>query len=72
MSEVKKLRKEVRRAVEELLPEILANVILRELVLSEIKKIEEATKATMHEMNERHKNTMGYLVRQVSKPTDSN
>lgn len=63
----KDLRKQLRNVIQALLPELLTNEILsaiREQNHKEIKKIEEDVKKTMHEMNERQKDTLGYLVRQ--------
>lgn len=67
----KELRKSLRNVVNELLPEMLTQSQFEELsrrIDVKIKKIEDDTKAVMTEMNKRHKDAMGYLVRQVSQP----
>lgn len=69
MSDIKQLRGQVRQVVKELLNEELikqVHEILAKQISGELKKIEEETRKTMHEMNERHKNTMGFLVRNVT------
>jgi hypothetical protein len=70
----KDLRKQLRNVAKELLPEILTQAQFEELkrrIDEKLAQIEKDTKATMHTMNERHKDTMSYLVRQVSKPIES-
>lgn len=67
----KELRKSLRNVVNELLPEMLTQAQFEELsrrIDTKIKKIEDDTKAIMTEMNQRHRDTMGYLIRQVSQP----
>ena len=46
----------------------LEKVTLAVFSKENVKKIESDVKQTMAEMNQRHKDTMGYLVRQVSTP----
>lgn len=69
MSNPKELRKQLRNVVQEILPEILTKEVIS-VIQAELNKkileIETSTKKTMHEMNERHKDTMGYLVRSVT------
>lgn len=67
-SELKELRSQLRNVVKELLPEVLTAEVLMKIINERLDKIERDNKAVMQEMNERHKNTMGYLVRQVSTP----
>lgn len=65
----KELRGQIRQIVKELLPEIMGSELIAAIdkKLSEnVKKIEGQVKETMHEMNERHKSTMSYLVREVT------
>lgn len=72
-SKVKELRGQVRIAVKELLPEVLIQEQYKELekqVLARVDEIEKYTKKILHEMNERHKATMGMLVRSVSSPNE--
>lgn len=67
----KELRKSLRNVVNELLPEMLTQAQFEELsrrIDAKIKKIEDDTKAIMTEMNQRHRDVMGMLVRQVSQP----
>lgn len=67
----KELRKSLRNVVNELLPEMLTQTQFEELsrrIDAKIKKIEDDTKAVMTEMNKRHRDVMGMLVRQVSQP----
>jgi predicted house-cleaning noncanonical NTP pyrophosphatase (MazG superfamily) len=69
MSNPKELRKQLRNVVQELLPEVLNNEqyeALKKHVDARVDKVEKFVKDTMHEINERHKDTMGYLVRQVT------
>lgn len=70
-SNSKDIRKQVRNVIQEVLPEILTKEVVEAIVKKvneRVSKIEEDTKKTMSEMNSRHKDVMGYLVRQVSKP----
>jgi len=59
--------------------ENLENIVSKELILhsykeltkiidSRLTQLEKQVKDTLHEINENHKNTMGYLVRQVTSP----
>lgn len=74
MNSLKQLRGQMRQIAQDLLPEALSKELyakLEEKIDQKLKKIEEDTKKTMSEMNQRHKETMGYLVRQVSSaPTE--
>lgn len=68
----KELRGQLRQIAKELLPELLNEAQYEELrkhVDARITEVEKFVKATLTEMNTRHKDTMGYLVRQVSEPT---
>lgn len=69
---IKDLRKQLRSIVSEMLTEVFVKAqsdAIKDAVNSDIKRIEADVKKTMHEMNERHKDAMGYLVRSVSTPT---
>lgn len=69
MSNPKEVRKQLRNVVKELLPEIMTGeqyALLEKHNAQKLAELEKYVKDLMHEMNERHKNTMGYLVRQVS------
>lgn len=69
MSNPKELRKQLRNVVQELLPELVTNEMIKAIeaeLNKKILEIEASTKKTMHEMNQRHKDTMGYLVRSVT------
>ncbi len=66
---VKELRKSLRNVVQELLP----NLILQELEKAlyknleyKIKLMDEHVRQELHAMTERQKDTLSYLVRQVS------
>lgn len=66
---MKDLRKQLRSVVGELLDEAFVNAQADELkkyIDARILELETQVKKTMQEMNERHKDTMGYLVRSVS------
>lgn len=67
--------KEVRNQLRQVLKEILSETLTEEQFQSlnkkideKLKKIEDDTKAVMREMNQRHRDTMGFLVRSVSQP----
>lgn len=67
----KEVRKQLRQVLKEILPETLTEEQFQSLnkkIDEKLKKIEDDTKAVMTEMNKRHKDAMGYLVRQVSQP----
>ncbi len=67
----KDLRKQLKNLVKEELPVVVTTelyVSLKSHIDVKIKEIEDNVKKTLHEINERHKDTMSYLVRQVSSP----
>lgn len=67
----KDLRKQLKNVLVEILPSTLTDMqfeMLNKKIDERLKKIEDDTKAIMTEMNERHRSTMGYLIRQVSQP----
>lgn len=67
----KDLRKQLRTVIQEFLPELLTKEVVEAIskeMLVRVAKLEKETKDTMHQMNERHKDVMSYLVRQVSEP----
>ena len=69
MSNPKELRKSLRNVVQELYPEIITKELedaLFKALEIRVKKLEEDVRKQMHEMNERHKDVMGFLVRNVS------
>jgi tetrahydromethanopterin S-methyltransferase subunit B len=70
---VKEIRGQVRQIVKEILPEVLSTEIIA-LVVKKLEermsKMESHTKESMEKMDKRHKDVMGYLVRQASKPGD--
>lgn len=73
MNDIKEVRKQLRRIVKEILPEILTAeqyALIKQHNEAKLNELEKFIKDTLHEMNERHKNTMGYLVRQVSTPVE--
>lgn len=74
MQDVKQLRGQLRQIAKEILPEILNQEQYQELkkhVDERLNRIELHVKTQMKEMQEHHKNTLGYLVRQTTlAPTD--
>ncbi len=69
--EAKVIRGQVRQIVQEILGDILTEQLYKQLehkLALRVEQIEKSVKATMHEMNENHKATMGYLVRTVTSP----
>lgn len=73
MKDTKLIRGQLRQVLKEILPETLIETqleLLNKKIDARLNQISEDTKATMREMNQRHRDTMGYLVRQVSKPSD--
>lgn len=69
MNNAKQLRGQLRQIVQELMPELTNDAqyfALKQHVDVKIKEIEEFVKKTMNEINERHKDTMSYLVRSVT------
>lgn len=68
--EAKVIKGQLRQIVKEILPELIAKELESELykgLTRRIKDLEDHVKKTVHDMNERHKDTMGYIVRQASK-----
>lgn len=67
--QVKELRKQLRNVVEEILPEVLKSSTV-DAIMDEVGKrmrgIEDHVKQIMGEMNERNKDTNGYLIRQAA------
>lgn len=67
--QVKELRKQLRNVVEEILPEVLKSSAV-DAIMDEVGKrmkgIEDHVKQIMGEMNERNKDTNGYLIRQAA------
>lgn len=64
--DMKDLRKQLRNVVKEILPEILTQeqyLELKKHIDKNIKNIEKIVKDSMHEMNNRQKDTLDYLVR---------
>jgi len=71
MNNVKQLRGQLRQVVKEMLPETLTEQhyeSLKKHIDARINEIEKSVKDTMHTINERHKDTMSYLLREVSVP----
>lgn len=71
MSDAKVIRGQVRQVVKEILPEIMQQQMyesLKKHTDQELAKIEKFVKETLHKMQDQHKDTMGYLVRQASLP----
>ncbi len=71
MSNAKVVRGQLRQIAKELLPEVINQEqyeVLKKHIDSRINEIEAFVKKTLTEMNENHKNTMGYLVRQATLP----
>ena len=72
MSNIKDIRKQIKNVVQELLSDVLLAEVSKQVekkVEDRVKKLEEDTKESMRLMNERHKDVMGYLVRQVTTST---
>lgn len=70
----KELRKSLRNVVQEILPELLTKELesaLYKTLEARVKKLEDDVKAELKVMQERHKSTMDYLVRQVSQPASA-
>ena len=68
---IKDIRKQLRAVVAEMLTEVFVQAqtdVIKRHIDTELKRIEAGVKKTMQEMNERHKDTMGYLVRNVTAP----
>lgn len=59
---IKIIRGQLRQLVLELLPEILETEVVKKMM----DDVRASTLKNLKEMNERHKDTMGYLVRQVT------
>jgi ribosomal protein L9 len=73
MSNPKELRKALRNVVQELLPQMLTVEMEKAIYKSleaQIKQIEENAKSQLKEMQERQKDTLSYLIRQVTVPND--
>ena len=71
--EIKQIRGQVRQIVKEILPDTLTQehyLVLKQHVDERINQIEKFVKEKLTEMNERHKDTMGYLVRQTTSVQD--
>lgn len=69
--DVKLVRGQLRQIAKELLPEAINEQqyqALKKHIDTRVNEIEALVKKTLHEMNERQKDTMGYLVRQASLP----
>ena len=68
-SKSKELRSQLRTVVKEMLAEVVKEELFKLLerdILNRLGELEKFTKDTLHEINERHKSTMGYLVRTVT------
>lgn len=66
---MKDLRKQLRTVVKELLPETTNNEQFKQLesmILARLNELEQKVKVQLSEMNTRHSDVMGYLVRSVS------
>lgn len=71
--DVKLIRKQLKNVLEDILPSTLTDMqfaLLDKKIDERLNQIAEDTKATMREMNERHRAAMGLLIRQSSQPTD--
>lgn len=67
--QTKLLRNQLRGIVQELLPSLMTEEQfknLNDIINARLLKLEGDVKKTLHEMNERQKDTMGYLVRQAA------
>lgn len=65
----KTIRKQLRNVLVELLPTTLTELqfeLLNKKIDARLDQIEENTKATMREMSQRQKDTLGYLVRNAT------
>lgn len=68
----KLVRGQLRQLVLEILPEVLSQEMIKSLTKAnedKIRELEKHVKATLKEISENHKDTMGYLVRQVTSST---
>lgn len=73
--ELKQMRGQMRQIVKEILPETLSDAHfaeLKALIHAEMKKVNETVQQNLKDLNERHKDTMSYLVRQVTTPSKEN
>lgn len=71
--DIKLIRKQLKNVLEDILPSTLTEMqfeLLNKKIDDRLNQITEDTNATMREMNTRHKETMGFLVRSSSKPSD--
>jgi hypothetical protein len=71
--EAKLIRGQLRQIAKEIMPEVLKEEmykLLEHRLALRIEGIEKFVKEQMHEINENHKNTMSYLVRQVTSPIE--
>lgn len=69
----KDIRKQIRNVLQENLGDLLTKEVVDAITKQmneRITALEKDVKEQMHKMNERHKEVMGYLVRQVSKPEE--
>jgi hypothetical protein len=69
----KQLRGQMRQIIQEMLPNLLTHEVLKAIKESNdvmVKSLEKHVKETMKEMQERQKDTLGYLVRQTTKVVD--
>lgn len=69
MSNPKELRKQLRNVVQELLPDLLnseQHAVLKKHIDLRISELEKHVKKVLADLDERHRDTMSYLVRNVS------
>lgn len=67
--EHKEVRKQLRQVLKEILPSTLTDMqfeLLNKKIDARLDQIAEDTKATMREMNQRQKDTLGYVVRNAT------
>lgn len=72
----KEIRKQLRSVAKDMIPEVLTSEVMKAIheqlakdINTRMKSLEDSVKAQMSEINERHKDTMSFLVRQITVPT---
>lgn len=71
-NQIKQLRGQMRQIVKEILPETLTEAqfeLLNTKIDKKLKELQELVQANLKEMNDRQRDVMSYLVRQVTVPS---
>lgn len=69
-SDLKALRSQLRQVVKDILPDMQKEVLYSDImstVMTRVKELEKEVKDTLHTINERHKDTMNFLTREMLK-----